>query len=95
VWTKRFDHGLLTVTITTALLRLNFGVGPKKGSGTKSRHGPSGALHSWFLTPFSSATVDPKSKLSQSTSRYRGKCDRYLLNTAIVSTRLLPTHRKN
>ena len=25
----------------------------KKGSGTKSRNGPSGASHFWFLTPFS------------------------------------------
>ncbi len=27
----------------------------KKGSGTNSRHGPSGASHSWCLTPFSQA----------------------------------------
>jgi len=27
--------------------------GAKKGSGTKSRNGPSGASHFWFLTPFS------------------------------------------
>ena len=28
----------------------------KKGSGTNSRNGPSGASHYWFLTPFSKDT---------------------------------------
>jgi hypothetical protein len=47
---------------TSALSHFNIGVRPKKGSGPKSRNGPSGASHFWVLTPFSSAAANRKSQ---------------------------------
>ena len=36
-----------------------FGLARKTGSGTKSRNGPQGALHFWYLTPFSVERFNP------------------------------------
>ena len=37
--------------------------GPKKGSGTKSAKHPKGRSGFWFLTPFSSVTIDRNSEV--------------------------------
>ena len=52
----------MPVPIRSAVIRSDRSRVREKGSGTKSRNGPSGASHFWVLTPFSSAAANPKSQ---------------------------------